>query len=345
MQTPEFSLDIQESFRIPKYKQLIKSIITNIELGKIKCGEKLPSINELSIAYLLSRDTVEKAYRELKARGIIESVKGKGFYVCNSSPESKMRVLILFNKISSYKKLIYNSLAHYLGNKAHIDFFIYHCNFELFSQLIKERLIGYDYYVLMPHFTQVDGKTLLKLIKNIPPEKLIFLDKLVEGVTKFHGAVYQDFKMDIFNALQDALHIIKKYPKLILVFPENANYPYPREIIDGFRRFCAFNHFQFQVLREITESHSLERNTAYIIIEETDLASLIKHIREKGLSLKKDIGILSYNDTPLKEVLEQGISVITTNFEMMGKLAAKMILNESKGVIKNEFRLIDRNSL
>jgi len=84
----------------------------------------------LSFDYFLSRDTVEKAYNELRKRGIIESVKGKGYYVQNTKPESRQKILVLFNKLSSYKKVIHNAIAHTLGEKADIDLFIYHCNFD-----------------------------------------------------------------------------------------------------------------------------------------------------------------------------------------------------------------------
>jgi DNA-binding LacI/PurR family transcriptional regulator len=60
-------------------------------------------------------------------------------------------------------------------------------------------------------------------------------------------------------------------------------------------------------------------------------------------TLGKDIGIISYNDTPLKELL--GITVISTDFNIMGETAASMILNNEKGEIKVPFNFIDRNSI
>lgn len=81
------------------------------------------------------------------------------------------------------------------------------------------------------------------------------------------------------------------------------------------------------------------------MIEENDLANLIKAIRKENLKLAEDVGILSYNDTPLKEVLLEGISVMTTNFEQLGKTTAQFILNNQRGEIKNDFQLILRNTL
>lgn len=50
----------------PKYLQLANSIIKCIGDGKISKNDILPSINELSYNFEISRDTAEKAYKYLK---------------------------------------------------------------------------------------------------------------------------------------------------------------------------------------------------------------------------------------------------------------------------------------
>lgn len=345
MENKKFPIEVNHESSQPKYRQLVNSIAQNIELGRIEYGQKLPSINQLSFDHYLSRDTVEKAYAALKRNGIIQSVKGKGFYVSNSAPETRIKIFVAFNKLSAYKKVIYNSLASVLGEKVQIDFFIYHGDYQTFERTINEHLEGYHYYVIMPHFAESDNTPFLKLLKKITPEKLIILDHLIEGVQDYFGAVFQDFKMDINNAMLEALSLLKKYQKLILVFPDKATYPYPEEIAVGFKRFCNLNKFEFEIIDEIIETTVLEKGAAYVVIEENDLVNLIKTVRARKLTLTKDVGILSYNDTALKEVLAEGISVITTDFVRMGQLAAEMILKQQPANIKNDFKFIGRKSL
>ena len=78
---------------------------------------------------------------------------------------------------------------------------------------------------------------------------------------------------------------------------------------------------------------------------EHDLVSLIKKTKEENLRVGKDIGILSYNENPLKEILLDGITVMSTDFWGMGEKAAKMILNNDLSHFENPFRLIVRHSL
>jgi len=46
---------------------------------------------------------------------------------------------------------------------------------------------------------------------------------------------------------------------------------------------------------------------------------------EKGFEPGIDTGVISYNDTPMKKYVKNGITVISTDFEMMGKTAAGFI--------------------
>ena len=88
-------ITIDESSRVPKYQQIIDSIIHNISQGNLAMDQKIPSINMFSEEFYLSRDTVEKAYSILKERKIITSIRGKGFYVARTQLISKINILIL----------------------------------------------------------------------------------------------------------------------------------------------------------------------------------------------------------------------------------------------------------
>ena len=70
-------IHIDDYSATPKYVQLANSFIKAIGDGHIKMNAILPSINELSFEFEVSRDTVEKCYKHLKKTGILGSVPGK----------------------------------------------------------------------------------------------------------------------------------------------------------------------------------------------------------------------------------------------------------------------------
>jgi len=342
-------LKIDENSRIPKYRQIVDSVINNISNGNLKIDDKIPSINSFSEEYNLSRDTVEKAYQILKERKVITSIRGKGYYITRTKLISKVNILFIINKLSAYKMRIYNSFINTIGGNSHTDLHIYHCDNSLFLNILEKNINVYDYYIIMPHFKTDDLKHIsyteeaIEAINRIPKNKLILMDNNNLEIKGNIIEIYQDFENDIYNALKEGLPKIFRYGKLILAYPENSVYPYPRRILHGFRKFCVEHKIDFEVIDEIYDDIILKKGDLFITIEETDLVSLVNQIRDKEFILGVEIGVISYNDTPLKELL--GITVISTDFMVMGETASRMILNKEKGKIKNPFNFIDRNSI
>lgn len=252
-----------------------------------------------------------------------------------------MRILLVFNKLSSYKKLIYYAFLKVLGNKASVDLQIHHYDARIFAEIMANNLGKYNYYVIMPHFFPENDKALaLKTLEKIPSDELILLDKDLPEYTKSCLSVYQDFEKDIFDALDELRDLLEKYSRMVLVFPSDGNYP--SDIVRGFRQFCVNFGREFQI-KENAIDEVLQIGTAYLVVEETDLAELVKKTRQLNLELGADIGVISFNETTLKELLE--ITVITTDFETMGRTAAALLLDKKQIKIKNPFYTIRRKSL
>ncbi|MCB0601954.1 MAG: GntR family transcriptional regulator [Saprospiraceae bacterium] len=339
---PETFLEINEYSKTPKYRQIINSVIRGIEQGLLQRNDRLPSVNQLLIAFDISRDTVVKAYDYLKEKEIIDAVPGKGYYIKSVQMHRQHNVFLLFNKLSAHKKIIYDSFSETLGDQAAIDFFIYNNNYRLFKQLIRGHLNRpYTHFVIIAHFLD-GGDDLLEVLEGIPREKLIVLDKLIPGISGDYAAVYQDFRNDIYSALTQALHLLKKYRKLKIIFPPDGYHP--QEIITGFRSFCQKYGFETTIVSSIADE-TLEQKDAYITLMEDDLVQLIKKIKSLGWKVGDDVGILSYNETPLKEILLDGITVMSTDFHQLGATAANLILNGKKEHVINPFSLVVRHSL
>ena len=149
-------IQIDEYSRVPKYKQIVDSIIFNISVGNLKIDHKIPSINRFSEDFYISRATVEKAYNIPKERKIISSIKGKGYYITGTKLVSKLNMLFLINKLSTYKMTIYKSFVDSIGTNSNTDLLIYHCDETLFLNLLDKNKNNYDYYVIMPHFKTND---------------------------------------------------------------------------------------------------------------------------------------------------------------------------------------------
>jgi len=333
---------IDEYSATPKYLQLSDAIINAIELGNIKKDNLLPSINELSYKLEISRDTAEKGYRYLKKIGVINSVPGKGYYISNADFKLKIKIFLLFNKLSAHKKIVYDAFIAALGDDVSVDFYIYNNDFMLFKKFLSQKKMGeYSHYVIIPHFIE-GGEYAKEVINTIPKEKLILMDKFIPGVGGTFGAVYENFEQNIYDALEQALTDLSKYHTLKIIFPAKSYFP--KEILDGFHRFCQQYAFSHYVVSNI-EHEPINEGEVFINLMENDLVQLLERILEMGYQIGSDVGVISYNETPLKKILLNGITTISTDFRFMGSAAARMILDKSRAHVEVPFKFTKRASI
>ena len=334
-------ISVNDYSSTPKYLQLYNSILDGIESGSIKKGDLLPSINELSFQLEISRDTAEKGYRALKQKGVLGSVPGKGYFIENTDFTKPTRIFLLFNKLSAHKKIIYDSFAAAMGENVFIDLFIYNSDFSLFKKLLANAKHDYSYYVIIPHFIE-GGENAHEIINAIPKNKLILLDRTMEGIKGEYGAVYENFSEDIYSALKKAKPRLDNYKTIKIIFPEHSYYP--AGIIEGVKHFCNEFNLTCKVIHSVSEE-VIHEGDVFINLMEDDLVVLIERIISKGLEIGKQIGIISYNEVPLKKIILNGITTVSTDFKLMGETAAKLILEKSTRQVEIPFALILRNSL
>jgi DNA-binding transcriptional regulator YhcF (GntR family) len=332
---------VDEYSSTPKYKQLTNAILAAIESGKLKKNSLLPSINELSFGLEISRDTAEKGYRHLRKLGIVESVPGKGYFIVNTDFARKLKICLLFNKLSPHKKIIYDAFSKAIGEQALIDFYIYNNDFALFKKLILGKKDDYSHFVIIPHFIE-GGENAQDIINTIPKEKLIILDKLLPGITGEYGAAYENFSQDIYGALEQALARLSNYHTLKIIFPKDSYFP--KEILTGFYRFCQQYAFNHKVIHNIKEEE-INVGEVYINLMEDDLVTLIERLIALKLKIGKEVGLISYNETPLKRFILDGLTTISTDFKELGTKAAELILSNKTEKIEIPFYLNLRNSL
>ena len=329
-------ITIQNNQGIPKYKQIISSIEKTIEKGHLKKDEKLPSINKVCLEFSISRDTVLQAYEELKKRGIIYSILGKGYYIKTIEVKIKKRFFLLFDELNIFKEDLYNSFIENIGINTQVDIYFHHFNLQMFNKIINESNGNYTKYIIMP--TNLDGAA--AIIRTLPVDDVYILDQTNTELKSF-PAVYQNHKKDIYNGLEQGKTKLNKYVKLNMIFP---GFREPVGMKIGFKKFCKDFGFNHTVYAEFKD-RKINKGEVYIIPDDRDLVKVIEKSKLQNLVLGVDFGIISYNETTLKKVVENGITTISTDFVAMGKILAQMILNGKKEQIENKSTLIIRQSL
>jgi DNA-binding transcriptional regulator YhcF (GntR family) len=305
----------------PKHRQIIEGVKNAIIDGRLRRNDIIPTISEVCETYGISRLTVLRAYEELQRAGIIRAEKRKGYYVTSEDVRRTNNIFLLFDEFNMYKRVLYNAFWERIGPLGTIDLFFHHYSTKQFDSLILNNIGTYTFYAIMPW----PEKNILPALSKLDRKLTLLLDRgdALPKSPEFNSII-QDHKDDMAGCLEKALPSIKRYHKFILVHPSYSYHPVTT--IDGFISFCTRHGITHDIYRTFDHSKILP-DTAYFCVDDNELVTIVEHCRDSGYELGRDIGLMSYNETPMKKIIANGITVISTDFAMMGVRAADHILN------------------
>jgi DNA-binding transcriptional regulator YhcF (GntR family) len=311
----KFKFTIDNNSNSLKFQQLVDAILNSISRKELKQGDMLPSVNQLMKECRLSRDTVFKAYAELKKRGAVESVPNRGYFVTRNIT----KVFLFLDTFKAYKEVLYGSFLKHLPKNISVDLHFHHYNIEVFEKIISESSGRYSKYIIM----NFDHKKVPGIIGKIDKEKLLVIDWKIHS-TENMSVVYQNFGEPIFNCFSKHLNKIKKYKEFTFYYPPFTSHP--KIAIEYFEKFCTKTKIKYSVIYE-PEKFEIKKDGIYFLVSDRTLAAFLDQCAEKGFEPGREVGVISYNETPMKKYVKNGISVISTNFELMGQKAAEFVTN------------------
>lgn len=243
---------------------------------------------------------------------------------------------MFFDELSPYKQELYEAFREHVGMYAMVDIFFHHCDIRFFKTLL-DKADYYNFCVVMPF----ESKDVSDILKCLEPSKLLILDR-VEHVRTEHSFVGQDHHQGLYDALESAVDLFGKYRKVYLVMPEPGEVAIhsghaPSVIPPAVKRFCARHKKPCAIVREVK---NVKRGDAWFVIDDADLVAVVVQAHAKELKLGRDLGVLAYNETAMRQIVAEGITVVSTDFREMGRMAADYILNPRKLRITVPTRMI-----
>ena len=314
----KFHFTVNPQSNLLKFQQLIDSINEAISKNLLQVGDMLPSVNQICKESALSRDTVFKAYAELKNRGVIESVPNRGYFVA----KAVTKVFLFLDTFKAYKEVLYGSFLENLPENIAVDLHFHHYNIDDFEKIINESLGKYTKYIIM----NFDHERVPQITSQIPPNKLLVIDWDV-NTQNGTSTIHQDFGQSLYDALESGIDLIRKYEKFIYLYPSFTYHP--KISIDFFEKFCSDNNLNHKTLYDF-KKFDLQKGELYLLVSDRTLAKFLDQCHLKNLLPGKDVGVISYNETPMKKYVKDGITVISTDFELMGKKIAEFVSTGEK---------------
>ena len=320
-----------------KSEIIVASVTESIRKGEFSEGQVVPSINQASQKFKVARKTVIRAYEKLVEQGFIESRPKKGYFVVNRQPETKMRVLLIIHSFNAHFQLLYNEFREKVKDNCEIEIYFHHYNIKILELIISRNSSVYDLFII----SSFDHPQIPSVIGRIPAGKLLIISRN-DRLNGKYNSIIQNFFEGTYLALESAKEKISRYSRFILSFPEKSGHP--QTLKAGFQKFVNDYKLNGQISDSLDESEVC-KGDAFLVIDDADLVKLLRVCKTRGWKIGKDVGVIAYNETPLKEVIRDGITVISGNFSLMADEMSKYI--QKRTIMKEviPISLIKRKSL
>lgn len=328
-----FTFTVNQNSNVLKFQQLVDAILDSINQNQLQQGDMLPSVNQIMKECRLSRDTVFKAYAELKKRGVVESVPNRGYFVTKNIS----KVFLFLDTFKAYKEVLYGSFLNHLPKNVSVDLHFHHYNISIFEKIISESTGKYSAYIIM----NFDNQKVAQIIQKIPQEKLLIIDWKIHG-NEYLSSVFQNFGEPVLNCFSQHIDKIKRYNEFILFYPGFTYHP--KDVIKYFSEFCDQHKIKHRVIFDL-KKFKIHKGGLYFLVSDRTLANFLDQCSEHGFEPGHEVGVISYNETPMKKYVKNGITVISTDFELMGQKAAEFVVSGKPVDFEVPTNLMVRSSL
>lgn len=329
--------ELETAILLSKHEQLINGILNSIDDKILVQGSVLPSVKVMSKEIGFASETVVKAYKELKNRGLVESRKRMGYYIVNEDTVQIAKVVLLMYAFHPFQEVFYNTFRNALGENVQVDVFFHHSNIDVFETILGNIKGQYSTYVIAP----IPHKKTKGLLADFSPNSILLVDRY-EKINDSFSHITQEFEASTYAALKVLSKKIKQYKEIVLFYKPNSDYPIG--VLNAFKNFIT----DFEIRGSVVENYqlgNLKEGYVYFTIGDGDLWNILKDCKLNKWELGQQIGVFSNNDGPVKEIICGGITTFSTDFRLMAKNAAKFVLERRLVQEIIPTKIMQRNSL
>lgn len=339
----------------PKYFTLMEELKEKIISGRIQPGEKLPSENQFTVQYSLSRHTVRKALSLLEQEGYIEACHGKGTFCSEKMRHMKKsrNIAVVTTYISDYifprliqgmdnvlSEQVYSIILKNTGNSRQKEA-------KCLEELLQKDIDG---LIIEPSKSQLSCRH-PGLYENLEKYQIpyifiqgiytemkdkphILMDDARGGylVTKYlleqgHRRITGFFKADDIQGIQRH----KGYVRAL----QEAGIPYDPDLVVWFHTEDRRSKPSMMV-KEMVKTGSLPHGI--VCYNDQIAVQVIESLEDCGLQVPKDISVTGY-DNSLYAQRGTGITTIAHPQERLGEMAAELILEKINGVSEEDSKV------
>lgn len=328
-----------------KYYDLMEDLRKQIVSGKIKPGEKLPSENELSGTYQVSRQTVRKALQILQNEGYIYAEHGRGTFcseMARRTGETK-NIAVVTTYLSDYifprviqeidKVLTENGYSILLKNTRNSRNMEAKCLEELLQK-------GIDGLIIEPSKSQIFCKH-INLYQTLDEYRIpyvfiqgsyaqlaekphILLDDCLGGylVTKYLISLGHHHIIGIFKA--DDTQGQQRHKGYVQALQE-AGIAYDPDKVVWFYTEDRKTH-PYEQMYHMAKTRCVHFFDSVVSYNDQIALEVIRALEDAGLKVPEDVSVTGYDDSYLASSGKVPLTTVAHPQEKLGEMAAELLL-------------------
>lgn len=338
---------------IGKSKQFYEFLRNSILSGEYKVGDKFPSIRDLSKKYEISRPTVNSVISNLVNEGFLIVDQGRGTFVARTDDHKKSNAnnLIGFlmidytsgseieNEILGHMGDLFQKKGYYIvpvNVKNDISRF-----YSLLSMMADLDVCGL--VIAPPSNEAYDINVIRNLVGNIP---MVCINRDLPGCNR------DLVQMDFYHCGKLATeHLLKQGRKRILVqnlFGSTLD----KMLFDGCVSACeeaGVNPEDVIIENEQWDSPEIIKNVDGLITGDNEIYRNFSVIRDAGMSVPDDIGIVGINDSNYSRLCSPKLTAIRNSGDLIAKECCDFLIERMNGFSEMRTKripckLVERNT-
>ena len=328
----------------PLYLHIKDSIKKDILNGKLKVEEKLPSENDLAQSYNVSRITSKRALNDLETEGYIIRKKGLGSFVLSQNPrirnETSKDILFIMPfpnepSFGNYTQGILSILEN-TDYRLHIK--------QNNENMNIESIRNYAGVIFYP----IQNKDMMDFISTLYAMDIpvVIIDKELSG-TPVSSVLSNNFQ----GGYEACTHLLDLGLSQIRFLSSSAieEISTIRERYFGYLKAIKDHKMQSNI--EIIYINNNKKIEAIVqdlhnekvegIVCENDVLAIqvMNTIKNCGFSIPDDFKLIGFDDTQASEFLNPPLTTVKQNFNEIGEVATKHLIN----LIENHETDIERH--